>query len=430
MIKTTPRIEETPFDIEELFFSRTDKKGIIESFNEVFVKISQYNTSELIHAPHNIVRHPDMPKAVFKLLWDTISNNKPIGAYVKNMSKSGSFYWVFALAIPVQNGFISVRLKPSTQLLTIVENLYLNMRATEVSNGIQASTQVLTDALLSLKIESYDHFMSTALLSELQNRDKVLAERTNFKSPKQQVTDPTLPIEKIRSSFEKLALTTKSVATIQDEMRLIKTLSSELSYLSINLSACTERMGMEGKTLSEVANKFRILGSEIISQVAVFELQFSTIFTALTSAQFDLGACRLLSEMIISFKNESEQTDTSRATDQTLLLATTRNAIQESIHKIGSLLHPLNQFVNTLTDLMAALRNLEIIRITGKIESAKLSADLFATTTVYIETMGQFLNKILPLFKSWSQSGQFCWKQADCIVAELKAAVAQIEQLN
>jgi hypothetical protein len=131
--------------------------------------------------------------------------------------------------------------------------------------------------------------------------------------------------------------------------------------------------------------------------------------------------------MITSFKKEAEPTSISRDTDQALLLATASSTIQESIKQIDDLLQPLRQFINTLTELMAALRNLEIIRITGKIEAAKLSSDSFATTTVYIETMGKFLSKILPMFKSWSQSSQFCWEQADFIVTELEAVVTQIE---
>ena len=98
MAKPTANSKEIILNSEELFFSRTDEKGIILSGNDIFVKVSGYRREELIQNPHNIVRHPDMPKAVFKLFWQTIQAQQPICAYVKNMAADGSYYWVFATA--------------------------------------------------------------------------------------------------------------------------------------------------------------------------------------------------------------------------------------------------------------------------------------------------------------------------------------------
>ena len=76
--------QEVQFAIDEMLISRTDKTGIIQSGNDVFVRCSGYDREKLIGSPHNIIRHPDMPKCIFKLLWDTIKIDKPIMAYVKN----------------------------------------------------------------------------------------------------------------------------------------------------------------------------------------------------------------------------------------------------------------------------------------------------------------------------------------------------------
>jgi aerotaxis receptor len=84
--------KESPFHISELFFSKTDKRGVIKSGNNVFVRVSEFDEVDLLEKPHNIIRHPDMPRTVFKLLWDTIQGGNPIGAYVKNKSKSGAYY--------------------------------------------------------------------------------------------------------------------------------------------------------------------------------------------------------------------------------------------------------------------------------------------------------------------------------------------------
>jgi len=81
--------DEISFAIEELFYSRTDQSGIILSGNSVFQRVSIYGWNELSGRPHKIVRHPDMPRAVFFLLWDTIKKGQPVGAYVKNRAKDG-----------------------------------------------------------------------------------------------------------------------------------------------------------------------------------------------------------------------------------------------------------------------------------------------------------------------------------------------------
>lgn len=105
---------EAEFKLDELFFSKTDKKGHIQASNSVFIRVSEFLEEELLYRPHNIVRHQDMPKTVFKPLWSFLLGDKAIAAYVKNKSKSGKHYWVFAMAFPMKDGFLSIRLKPTS----------------------------------------------------------------------------------------------------------------------------------------------------------------------------------------------------------------------------------------------------------------------------------------------------------------------------
>ena len=87
---------ETEVPKDELIISRTDLKGIITYANETFAHISGYEPQELIGKPHNILRHPDMPKSIFKELWDTIQAGKIWSGYVKNLRKDRGYYWVYA----------------------------------------------------------------------------------------------------------------------------------------------------------------------------------------------------------------------------------------------------------------------------------------------------------------------------------------------
>ena len=109
---------EVPFPEGRLIVSRTDLHGVITHANDAFVEMSGYQREDLMGAPHHILRHPDMPKAAFKGLWDTVAAGKKWHGYVKNLRQDGSFYWVYATAVPnVRNGeivgYTSVRRKPS-----------------------------------------------------------------------------------------------------------------------------------------------------------------------------------------------------------------------------------------------------------------------------------------------------------------------------
>ena len=92
------------FSQDEIIVSKTDLKGRITYANRTFCRIAGYTEAEVLGQPHSIVRHPDMPRAVFKLLWDTIFGGREIFAYVKNMAKTGDYYWVFAHVTPSYDG--------------------------------------------------------------------------------------------------------------------------------------------------------------------------------------------------------------------------------------------------------------------------------------------------------------------------------------
>lgn len=141
----------------DFIVSKTDLTGRITYGNEIFIEFSGYDEEELLGSQHNIIRHPDMPRAVFKLLWDYLAEDKEIFAFVKNMSKDGGFYWVFAQVAPVRGidkqkaGFTSVRRMPNPKAIPIVADLYRAMLDAERNAGpkdaIAASGAVLSNVL-------------------------------------------------------------------------------------------------------------------------------------------------------------------------------------------------------------------------------------------------------------------------------------------
>jgi PAS domain S-box-containing protein len=126
---------------DDFLVSKTDLKGRITYGNRIFIEYSGYSEAELLGKQHNIVRHPDMPRGVFKFLWDTLESRQECFAYVKNRSKDGGFYWVFANVTPsfgadgALDGYFSVRRKPRASGIAAVTGLYRQMLEAEQRAG-------------------------------------------------------------------------------------------------------------------------------------------------------------------------------------------------------------------------------------------------------------------------------------------------------
>ena len=142
---------------DDFIVSKTNAKGIITYGNPIFIEFSGYSEAELLGSQHNIIRHPDMPRSAFNLVWQTIQSGREFFGYVKNMSKDGGFYWVFTHISPDFSsngtivGFTSVRRFPKRAALEKIDPVYRQMLQAEKNAGardaIAAGTQVLVDVL-------------------------------------------------------------------------------------------------------------------------------------------------------------------------------------------------------------------------------------------------------------------------------------------
>lgn len=160
----TPTNHERTFGEDEIIVSKTDAKGRLTYANDVFRKVALYGEKELIGQPHSLVRHPEMPRCVFKLLWDTIAQGQEIFAYVKNMAKNGDYYWVFAHVTPSFGpnnsivGYHSNRRCPRREAIAQIEPLYRQLLAEENRHsdrrqGMNAAYDTLVGLLKERNIE-------------------------------------------------------------------------------------------------------------------------------------------------------------------------------------------------------------------------------------------------------------------------------------
>lgn len=158
-------------DVDEIIVTKTDPAGIITYANENFLRMSALTEDEAIGSPHNLIRHPDMPRGVYRLMWETIQAGQELFAYVVNLGADGAHYWVLAHVTPSYDatgrlvGYHSNRRSPRRQAITRAQELYARMRAAEAGqpNGraaVEASRRTLND-VLAASGQTYDELVWT-----------------------------------------------------------------------------------------------------------------------------------------------------------------------------------------------------------------------------------------------------------------------------
>jgi len=175
--KRKPRLDlptvvdsEIQLDKEKVLLSITDTKGVITYCNEDFVETSGYEEWELAGSAHNIIRHPDMPRVVFKLMWQRIQNKDNIIAIVKNLAKSGKYYWVMTDFVIKEDklgniiGYKAYRRPAPRKAIETVEKLYIKLRKIEEVKGMSAAEEFMV-GFLDAKETTYDDFIENLIIN-------------------------------------------------------------------------------------------------------------------------------------------------------------------------------------------------------------------------------------------------------------------------
>ncbi len=164
-----PSQQEVVIQEDDFIVSKTDPKGRITYCNRIFMEIAGFAEEELLGQPHNIIRHPDMPRSVFRALWQTLQQGREFFGIIKNRTKNGGFYWAFAHVTPSYDqqgqllGYYSVRRCPRRDSINLLEPLYQAMVAEEqrlssAREAMDASWAILQQHLDSTG-KSYEEFV-------------------------------------------------------------------------------------------------------------------------------------------------------------------------------------------------------------------------------------------------------------------------------
>lgn len=392
-------VGERRFGIEELFFSTTDVKGIIQSGNRVFGRVAAYTEDELVGAPHNIIRHPEMPRCVFGLLWDTIAAGDTIAAYVLNRAKTGEPYWVMATVVPCDGGFLSVRLKPSTPFFETAKAVYEQLRALERELGgereidrkraMAASAQRLAEILAGAGFADYASFMHVALTAELRNRAALTGEQTRVQCSAHG------PLRTIRSSCDSIdgfldglfgakldgyemlhrELTTKSDYVLE--------LAESLRMFSVNALLASTKLGSDGIVIRAVADIMRSSSDGIRTLIRALAEQLAGAEGLLAAVGFRVSVAKLQSQMASAFVEELvedgvgtaafEHDREIRCRDLVRIAGCLDDSLRHLRRGLDDLDLHLGRVARSIERLEDDIKVMRALEVNGRIEAARLS---------------------------------------------------------
>lgn len=404
MKRPQPRNEEAHFTVDELFFSKTDQRGVILAGNSVFFRVSGYSADEMIGEPHNIIRHPDMPKAVFKYFWERLKSDEPIVAYVKNLSSDGKYYWVLASAVPVKDGYVSIRLKPTSPILKTVEALYAQVLDVERREGVEKAYDFLFAKIQELGFANYIQFSQQALAQEFASRSAQLANFARMSEAKhltvQAAGSPSerrlvhlleylsqncaAALDLYADINQRLTNLGQSKLRLEEGSRDIRVAYETVKYLPLNMAVESERAGAEGAILAVVSETFKNWFQEATNSLGIFFESFDFISDRLEGASYSVAVSQTQVELLRFLVHEirgsitngviRDTPDFDRAYEEIAGFVQIAHSVLEPVHRqLAELLDVSNKVSASEGALRDAVRALSVIRQSGRVETERLS---------------------------------------------------------
>ena len=404
MAKVIPKQVESKFDLHEFFFSTTNTKGVIRYGNDVFIRVSNYPKETIIGAPHSIVRHPDMPRSVFKLFWDKLKSGHAIGAYVKNLSADGSYYWVFAFAFPIEDGYLSIRFKPSSPLFQTVQTLYKEVREFEAKNDdINKSENLLMEKIQGHGFKSYEDFMVKAVVAELNAREEKLSAMNVEKISENSVQGAVIAettrttLSSLKNMFDRAQSFQQSNNIIGETVESLAKGFRNLGFVSLNMTVAAAKFGDKAASLGVVSQEFTNISSDIEAQLRVlgdFTVKLSDIIQQSTFRISALNSQMLMVDFFVkeALSNSHSSSDSfaemnENKKDFSHLFSEYAKNLATEVHSLESSLFGV---LRTLQEVGRLVTGLEVIRQTGAIESAR-DEEVRNTFKYYLEELNNFI---------------------------------------
>lgn len=382
--ETSAEGEEVPFGIDELFYSRTDARGVILAGNAVFRRVCGYPWRDLLGAPHRIIRNPATPRAVFRILWTTIEKGEPAVAYVCNKAADGRPYWVLATVLPYAGGYLSIRLKPSSPIFAQVRALYARLSSAEAAGlSIEDSGTELVKALHGMGFSDYAGFMRAALWAEYATRAGAMSRPMPL---------PPETVDAVRRGLADTRANQQHLVGVFDGMKVLPT----------NLSILAARLEPEGGPLGAVAGLYRSGTLDTLGQITAFTSGEHSLCNRMSErferAVFMVLCAQLQQEMALRVADEDWQgsgLDPAAEMQQMAALGLCHDqAAMQAIEEGCELAKAIER---SGAELRRSMLSLETVTVMGKVEGSRLGAegDRIRTTIESLHLLNNEISGVL-----------------------------------
>lgn len=346
------------FHAEDLFFSRTDKRGVIQFANSTFLEIGGYSWEESQNAPHKIVRHPNMPRGIFELVWQELNNDRSVGGYVQNLAKDGTHYWVFAVMMPIEDGYLSVRLKPLSPMVDKIQAAYHTLRQAEwdEDRSPEDSAAAFLEFVKQQGFGTYSEFMTFALNEELNARNVEINAKEDARSA---------TLHEMLKSVEKIEKHSHEVARIFEETKQIP------HNMRLQAQRLEGRDGPIGVISGNHHEMMRSLEGAVIS----FSKAAEEGGTYIERACFVTQSMILMSQIIKNFGKETVAENVNKAEELAPLVQLGQTSEQFLTTALRDLTTRARGFSEMCRDIRRVMSGLEMTRIMCKIERSNLTTE-------------------------------------------------------
>ncbi|MFT6423896.1 MAG: aerotaxis receptor [Celeribacter sp.] len=377
-------LDEVQFNFEELSFSCTDESGVITGGNDVFQRVSGFEWNDLLGAPHKTIRHPDMPKAIFHIIWDLIQNGQPAGAYVLNQSKDGKAYWGFAVICPVDDGYLSISLKPSSELFHNAREIYAMLLDKEREGlSAQDSASLLLKTFEAAGYDDYASFGARAIGAEMAARDSALAR----------------DLSKLPAALEAMS---NQLLELSDEQKKLFDFFDAIRGIPSNMRIVASRLEPAGGPISAISQNYRLMSDEVQGHLDGFRVEkgskktiSSNVSAQANDALFLTSTARLLKELQAQCSRTHADLKVlndpvkERENRENLLQSYARDASAAVKNASGEVL----SLARSSKDLRQLVTGLDSIRVLCRVEAGRIGADSVALMPV-IDQLDKFHKKI------------------------------------
>lgn len=351
-ISPASNTEEVTLPIEAVLTTAADARSTLTFVGNDFAELTGYSAEALLGAPHKTVRHPDMPRGIFYLLWDNLKAGQAVCVYIKNQTQSGGSYWSLANHTVSETGFMSTRIRPTSNLFEKTKALYENMLAQETAGASPEETAAwYLEQLQEMGIPSLPHFSVLALNTEFTARG---------------ICDP-----EFNNNFDVMNEILQLVEEMRDLANSIEAGFKRVRGEPVNLRILAGRLEGAGAALGTISQNYDAMAQEMYellgrlhsANTGALHDMFIAVSHARASQQFGL----LLEESAIREEALTEDgqpcVDIRRQRDRLSALATQR------IREIAVAGKPIPDICRSLR---RRINGLDVVKLLCKVESGRM----------------------------------------------------------